>query len=81
MRSITPSEAAERTGLHVETIRGYLRSGQLRACRVGRLYLIDPDALSPLLASKPRPGRPRQAAETVQGRLRRLDGSTQEDAR
>jgi excisionase family DNA binding protein len=59
VRSITPAEAAARTGLHVETIRNYLRTGRLRAQRVGRMYLIDPKALAPLVEDKPRRGRPK----------------------
>ena len=31
---------AERLGLHVRTVRGYIRSGQLKAVRLGKQYRI-----------------------------------------
>lgn len=38
-------EVAERLGLHVRTVRGYLRDGRLRAVRIGKQYRITPDDL------------------------------------
>ncbi|MEV1144991.1 helix-turn-helix domain-containing protein [Micromonospora sp. NPDC049799] len=49
-------QVAERLGLHVRTVRGYIRSGRLRAVRIGKQYRIaraDLDALT---------GTPRPAA-------------------
>ncbi|WP_433129938.1 helix-turn-helix domain-containing protein [Micromonospora sp. CA-240977] len=40
---------ADRLGLHVRTVRGYIRSGRLRAVRIGKQYRIaarDLDALT-----------------------------------
>ncbi|RKN49570.1 DNA-binding protein [Micromonospora endolithica] len=42
-------QVAERLGLHVRTVRGYIRSGRLRAVRIGKQYRIaraDLDALT-----------------------------------
>ncbi len=33
-------QVAERLGLHVRTVRGYIRSGRLRAVRIGKQYRI-----------------------------------------
>ncbi|WP_243710332.1 helix-turn-helix domain-containing protein [Micromonospora sp. KC213] len=41
-------QVAERLGLHVRTVRGYIRSGRLKATRIGKQYRIaraDLDAL------------------------------------
>ncbi|MEV0881507.1 helix-turn-helix domain-containing protein [Micromonospora echinofusca] len=42
-------QVAERLGLHVRTVRGYIRAGRLRAVRIGKQYRIaraDLDALT-----------------------------------
>ncbi|SCE78108.1 DNA binding domain-containing protein, excisionase family [Micromonospora coriariae] len=42
-------QVAERLGLHVRTVRGYIRSGRLKAVRIGKQYRIaasDLDALT-----------------------------------
>lgn len=36
----TADEVAERLGLHVRTVRGYLRDGRLTAARIGKQYRI-----------------------------------------
>lgn len=33
-------EVAEQLGLHVRTVRGYIRDGQLRAARIGKQYRV-----------------------------------------
>ncbi|MGW4499766.1 helix-turn-helix domain-containing protein [Micromonospora sp. NPDC004336] len=56
-------QVAERLGLHVRTVRGYIRTGRLRAVRIGKQYRIaraDLDALT----GRPRSARP--AAATVE---------------
>ncbi|WP_422738501.1 helix-turn-helix domain-containing protein [Micromonospora sp. WMMD729] len=52
-------QVAERLGLHVRTVRGYIRSGRLKAVRIGKQYRIaarDLDALT---------GQTRAAATTT----------------
>ncbi|MFD0974329.1 helix-turn-helix domain-containing protein [Plantactinospora endophytica] len=50
-------QVADRLGLHVRTVRGYIRSGRLRAVRIGKQYRVaraDLDALT----GTPDPARP-----------------------
>src|SRR3984893_6038042 len=41
-------QVAERLGLHVRTVRGYVRSGRLKAVRIGKQYRVTHDALEAL---------------------------------
>jgi excisionase family DNA binding protein len=50
---LTVAEAADLVGLHPETIRRWIRTGRLRATRIGRSYLIDADELR--RAAEPEP--------------------------
>lgn len=60
MGVVSTQRAAELTGLHVETIREYLRAGRIRAIRIGRVYVIDERDLRAFMAKPRRPGRPRK---------------------
>lgn len=60
MALMTTQEAADRAGLHIETIRHYIRQGHLKARLMGRFYVIDSKDLDRLLANPPKPGRPRK---------------------
>jgi len=44
----SPEQVAERLGLHVRTIRNYVRQGRLRAVRIGKQYRIAAHELSKL---------------------------------
>ena len=37
---LSVDQVAERLGLHVKTVRGYIRDGRLRATRIGKQYRI-----------------------------------------
>ena len=55
---LSVDQVAERLGLHVKTVRGYVRDGRLRATRIGKQYRIaraDLEALTggPAAASEP----------------------------
>ncbi|MEV0005240.1 helix-turn-helix domain-containing protein [Micromonospora sp. NPDC050980] len=52
-------QVAELLGLHVRTVRGYIRAGRLRATRIGKQYRI---ARADLDALTGRPGSPPGAA-------------------
>lgn len=54
---LTVPEAARRTGRDPETIRRWIRSGRLRALKVGTQHVIDDDDLEALIgeASLPLP--------------------------
>ncbi|MEU8263909.1 helix-turn-helix domain-containing protein [Micromonospora sp. NPDC048999] len=54
-------QVAELLGLHVRTVRGYIRAGRLRAVRIGKQYRIaraDLDALTGHPEPAPSAGRP-----------------------
>ncbi|MET7666757.1 helix-turn-helix domain-containing protein [Micromonospora luteifusca] len=53
-------QVADRLGLHVRTVRGYIRSGRLRAVRIGKQYRIAASDLDALTGQAP-------AAATVGG--------------
>lgn len=44
----SPEQVAERLGLHVRTIRNYVREGRLHAVRIGKQYRIAPGDLAKL---------------------------------
>ncbi|SCL34543.1 DNA binding domain-containing protein, excisionase family [Micromonospora nigra] len=46
-------QVAERLGLHVRTVRGYIRSGRLRAVRIGKQYRIARADLAALTGRPP----------------------------
>jgi excisionase family DNA binding protein len=50
---ITVPEAARRTGRNAETIRRWIRTGRLRAERVGTQHLIEEGALAQLVDEPP----------------------------
>jgi excisionase family DNA binding protein len=58
MGVVSTQRAAEITGLHVETIREYLRAGRIKATRIGRTYVIDERDLRRFMATPRKPGRP-----------------------
>jgi excisionase family DNA binding protein len=60
MGVVSTQRAAEITGLHVETIREYLRAGRIKATRIGRTYVIDERDLRRFMATPRKPGRPRK---------------------
>ncbi|ATO17637.1 DNA-binding protein [Micromonospora sp. WMMA2032] len=62
-------QVAELLGLHVRTVRGYIRAGRLRAVRIGKQYRI---ARADLDALTGRPASPAPAAEVSS--IVQLDG-------
>ncbi|MDG4836957.1 helix-turn-helix domain-containing protein [Micromonospora sp. WMMD967] len=46
-------QVADRLGLHVRTVRGYIRSGRLRAVRIGKQYRITAGDLDALTGQTP----------------------------
>ncbi|SCG72646.1 DNA binding domain-containing protein, excisionase family [Micromonospora echinaurantiaca] len=66
-------QVADRLGLHVRTVRGYIRSGRLRAVRIGKQYRIartDLDALT----GRPRPARPTTVVPAEVSSIVQVDG-------
>jgi excisionase family DNA binding protein len=54
-------QVADRLGLHVRTVRGYIRTGRLKAVRIGKQYRVARADLDALI------GRPRSAADRPAG--------------
>jgi excisionase family DNA binding protein len=52
---LTSREAAELLRLKPETIQAYVRTGKLRAVKVGRAYLLRQEAIERFLESPPSP--------------------------
>lgn len=50
-RLYSVEEVATRLGLHVRTVRGYVRDGRLKAVRIGKQYRIAQEDLEALLGS------------------------------
>ena len=48
-------QVAERLGLHVRTIRGYVRNGSLKAVRIGKQYRVAHEDLELLAGPQDRP--------------------------
>ncbi|MEU4776150.1 helix-turn-helix domain-containing protein [Micromonospora sp. NPDC023644] len=66
-------QVAERLGLHVRTVRGYIRAGRLRAVRIGKQYRIaraDLDALT----GRPAPAGPAGGAAVEVSSILQIDG-------
>lgn len=64
-------QVAELLGLHVRTVRGYIRTGRLRAVRIGKQYRI---ARADLDALTGRPGPPAGTAALEVSSVVRVDG-------
>ncbi|KAB1129511.1 helix-turn-helix domain-containing protein [Micromonospora sp. AMSO12t] len=66
-------QVAERLGLHVRTVRGYIRAGRLRAVRIGKQYRIaraDLDALT----GRSAPARPAVGTAVEVSSILQIDG-------
>lgn len=67
-------EVADHLGLHVRTVRGYIRDGRLKAVRIGKQYRIAPADLE-ALTGRPRPASPRPGSGAVEvSSIVRIDG-------
>jgi excisionase family DNA binding protein len=62
-------QVAERLGLHVKTVRGYVREGRLKAVRIGKQYRIAREDLEAMT------GRPEPPSEPVR-RTRHVEVSS-----
>ncbi|TNF37399.1 MAG: helix-turn-helix domain-containing protein [Deltaproteobacteria bacterium] len=69
-------QVAERLGLHVRTVRAYIREGKLEATRVGKQYRISEAAVRALLGPAAAPAVPRHADASCVVELDGLDRAT-----
>ena len=65
-------QVAEQLGLHVRTVRGYIRTGRLRAVRIGKQYRIARTDLD-TLTGRPQPAPVRPGAVEVSS-IAQVDG-------
>jgi excisionase family DNA binding protein len=57
-------DVADRLGLHVRTVRGYVRDGRLGAVRIGKQYRVSAADLRALTGGSGRAGTPRRVEAT-----------------
>jgi excisionase family DNA binding protein len=55
-RMYSLDQVAERLGLHVRTVRAYVRTGRLRAIRIGKQYRVAPEELEAIVGDSNTPG-------------------------
>ncbi|MDL4776555.1 helix-turn-helix domain-containing protein [Actinomadura xylanilytica] len=68
-------QVAELLGLHVRTVRGYIRAGRLKAVRIGKQYRIARADLDELTGRpRPAPARPTAAAPVEVSSIVQVDG-------
>ena len=73
-------QVAEQLGLHVRTVRGYVRSGRLRAVRIGKQYRVAHEDLESIMGTKgPRSVVPRHRRGEVSS-IVQADAVSQETA-
>jgi excisionase family DNA binding protein len=68
---LSAEQVAERLGLHVRTVRNYVRDGRLKAVRIGKQYRITRADLAAFTGG----GVPSSVAETA-GRVRQAEASS-----
>jgi excisionase family DNA binding protein len=76
-------QVADRLGLHVRTVRNYVRDGRLRAVRIGKQYRIaqaDLDALIGEAASSPEPDPVRRQPHLDCSTVVQVDGVSRDQA-
>lgn len=57
---MSTQEAADRYGVHRETLRRWITRGLLPATKVGNSWAVEASDVERLLADPPKPGRPRK---------------------
>ena len=62
-------QVAERLGLHVKTVRNYVRDGRLKAVRIGKQYRIARADLE-ALTGRPEPPRRNPSGASAMSRFR-----------
>jgi excisionase family DNA binding protein len=60
VRLYSLEQVADRLGLQVRTVRGYARSGRLKAIRIGKQYRVTQEALEALTGPTAERAAPRQ---------------------
>jgi excisionase family DNA binding protein len=63
-RLFTPEQVADQLGLHVRTVRRYIREGRLEAVQVGKRYRVPREALEAFAGISLEPSEPHGRVET-----------------
>lgn len=71
-------QVAERLGLRVRTVRSYVRSGRLKAIRIGKQYRVTRESLEDLTGPAPQRAVPRHRLEVSS--VIQVDAVSQETA-
>ncbi|WP_328611893.1 helix-turn-helix domain-containing protein [Amycolatopsis sp. NBC_00345] len=69
-------QVADRLGLHVRTVRGYVRDERLKAVRIGKQYRISAADLAAFTGAPPPSAAPRSAEATSIVELEGIDRAT-----
>ncbi|MGH9061488.1 MAG: helix-turn-helix domain-containing protein [Acidimicrobiales bacterium] len=69
-------QVADRLGLHVRTVRGYVRDERLKAVRIGKQYRISAADLAAFTGAPPYSAAPRRAEATSIVELEGVDRAT-----
>jgi excisionase family DNA binding protein len=72
-------QVAERLGLQVRTVRSYVRSGRLKAIRIGKQYRVTREALVDLTGAAPQQAVPRHRQVEVSSVIQ-VDAVSQDTA-
>ena len=79
-RLFSLDQVAEQLGLHVRTVRAYVRSGRLKAFRIGKQYRVAREDLEAIMGAKgPRTAVPRHRRGEVSSVVQ-VDAVSQETA-
>ncbi|ASO21853.1 excisionase family DNA binding protein [Actinoalloteichus hoggarensis] len=73
---LSVEQVADRLGLHVRTVRGYIRSGRLPAVRIGKQYRVAHADFQALTGAAPDRSGPARAADPEASSIVQIEGLT-----
>lgn len=76
----TTRQVADLLGLHVKTVRAYIRDGRLKSTRIGKQYRIAEADLERFSGSNVQPGRTRMKPSSEASCIVQVDALPEDDA-
>jgi excisionase family DNA binding protein len=76
-RMYSLDQVAERLGLHVRTVRAYVRSGRLRAIRIGKQYRVAREELEAIVGASNTPDAVSRRRRAEVSSIVQMDAVTQ----
>jgi excisionase family DNA binding protein len=76
-RMYSLDQVAERLGLHVRTVRAYVRTGRLRAIRLGKQYRVAREDLESIIGAGDSPGAVSRRRSAEVSSIVQMDAVTQ----